>query len=385
MTTLAWITNIPAPYRNHRYRLMRRILPEFDISFVVYYMAASEAHRPWRFSSAELDHPHRIYGGLHPRVLGVTLHTNPRLLIDLRRRSPDVVVVGGYSAPTLALAPFAAPSDVCLLLGSETNVESEVRSRGLTRSFKVWLSRKFDGAIVPGERQEAHLRSLSPHLRQAPMIRLPNIVDESKFSRGIGDRKSLRVELRSSLRVPKGHQLWLCPARLETFKGLDLLIDSLAGVAGVTLVSAGTGSQIDTLSRQSRACGVDVRFLGQVRETRMLDLYAAADVFALPSRRDPSPLSVVEAAAAGLPLLLSSHVGNLPEALSGGGGWTFSLEDPAHQAAVVAAVAGLSQAELEAVGLRAAQTHAEVFDSERCITSMGRQLNDLVAGLSQPH
>ncbi len=51
-----------------------------------------------------------------------------------------------------------------------------------------------------------------------------------------------------------------------------------------------------------------VRFLGLVRDVR--SLYQAADLFVLPSRREPCSLAVLEAMACGLPAIISGDSGN---------------------------------------------------------------------------
>jgi glycosyltransferase involved in cell wall biosynthesis len=71
----------------------------------------------------------------------------------------------------------------------------------------------------------------------------------------------------------------------------------------------------EELTRRIGASALDIHLVGHKTQHEMSELYAQADGFCLPSLSDPNPLSVIEALWAGLPLLLSSRVGNHPECL----------------------------------------------------------------------
>jgi glycosyltransferase involved in cell wall biosynthesis len=79
--------------------------------------------------------------------------------------------------------------------------------------------------------------------------------------------------------VDEETQLWVCPARLEPFKGLDAFLPCLAGVKGVRLLIAGEGSQRAQLESMIAREDLPASLLGQVELSEMLQLYAAADLF----------------------------------------------------------------------------------------------------------
>jgi len=110
-------------------------------------------------------------------------------------------------------------------------------------------------------------------------------------------------------------------------KGLDQLVRALPAVAArhdVEVVAA--GATIDTERDYLAACrslaadlGVADRYrwLGQIDREAKLDLLASIDVFALPTPRpEAKGLSVIEAMAAGVPVVASRH-GAFPEMLDG--------------------------------------------------------------------
>ena len=94
-------------------------------------------------------------------------------------------------------------------------------------------------------------------------------------------------------------------------KGLDVLVHAVAeaGDPRLLLVLAGGGPERERLEELARVRGVRVVFAGDRAWERIVETYVAADVFALLSEREPWAVVVNEAAACGLPLLLSDRVG----------------------------------------------------------------------------
>jgi glycosyltransferase involved in cell wall biosynthesis len=109
-------------------------------------------------------------------------------------------------------------------------------------------------------------------------------------------------------------------ARLAPEKGLDVLVRAVAeaGDPRVLLVLAGDGGERVRLEQLARELGVRLVLAGDVDWERVVELYVAADVFALLSEREPWAVVVNEAAACGLPLVLSDRVGAAHDLLRDG-------------------------------------------------------------------
>lgn len=104
--------------------------------------------------------------------------------------------------------------------------------------------------------------------------------------------------------------------RLSVEKGHATLIDAVRRMAQRPVIMvAGEGPLRREL--EVRARGLDVRWLGFVRETRKV--YAAANAIAMPSLTEGLPLVGLEAMALGRPLVASA-VGELPTMLRGRAG-----------------------------------------------------------------
>jgi glycosyltransferase involved in cell wall biosynthesis len=106
--------------------------------------------------------------------------------------------------------------------------------------------------------------------------------------------------------------------RMVPQKGFDILIDAFRMVAGEfpdhELVIAGDGP--DRAALEARAGG-RVHFLGGVQPERAFSLYKGAAGFVLPSRHEPQGIVVIEAMAAGAPVL-ATRVGGVPETVHDG-------------------------------------------------------------------
>jgi glycosyltransferase involved in cell wall biosynthesis len=118
-----------------------------------------------------------------------------------------------------------------------------------------------------------------------------------------------------SPRAPGAPVRVLTVSRLIERKGLDTLIKAVALSSDRTLHLdiAGEGPEGAVLQRLARSCGVAdrVRFLGFVDRLRLSSLYAHIDMFALVSRAESCSMAMLEAMAAGLPVIATRVGGNV--------------------------------------------------------------------------
>ncbi len=109
--------------------------------------------------------------------------------------------------------------------------------------------------------------------------------------------------------------------RLHRDKGVDVLLDAMVRVLyrhpQVQTVVVGDGPQREHLQRKARSLGLDdrVSFLGCIPGAR--NLIPSFDVLVVPSRTEGSPLVVLEAMAAGIPVV-ASCVGGIPDQIRHG-------------------------------------------------------------------
>jgi len=102
--------------------------------------------------------------------------------------------------------------------------------------------------------------------------------------------------------------------RLGAQKNVARLLDAMAlAKQPVTLRIVGDGELRTQLTSQAAASGLldgRVEFVGRLDGRDLIDAYAAADAFVLPSDREGMALVAIEAMAAGLPVLATAVPGN---------------------------------------------------------------------------
>lgn len=115
--------------------------------------------------------------------------------------------------------------------------------------------------------------------------------------------------------IPSGTPLILTVGRLETIKGqqhlLRALVDPMLKTSLFHLFFAGDGSNKDELARMANELGLRERihFLGARHD--VAELMASCDVLVIPSESEGLPFVLLEAMAAGIPVITTA-VGRIP-------------------------------------------------------------------------
>ena len=173
--------------------------------------------------------------------------------------------------------------------------EAAVYAAGLHRQQPL-LFEHADRFVVVSEAHGARLRELGLPAEKTEL--LPNFVPADRFAGGS--------------RAGAGEYA-LVAGRLVEEKGFDTAVRAAVG-AGVSLVVAGEGPDQERL--RELAAGGDVRFTGLLTPGRLAEVRRDAGLVLAPSRcEEACPYSVLDALAAGVPVLASDR-GGLPELVS---------------------------------------------------------------------
>ena len=231
----------------------------------------------------------------------------------------------------------------------------------------AWLNGfAFRRGVVPVAVSGAVARSFEARYGMAPAATIPNGIDVRRF-----DRPGARLEWRRAHGFSDTDILIASVARLEPQKDPEALIRAFAAAlragASCHLLLAGEGS----LGNRARECAercqaaARVHFLGVLSDVR--ELLGASDLFALASRWEGNPLSVMEAMAARLPVVATA-VGGVPELVEDG--VTGLLVPPGDAEALERALAALvgDAARRRAMG-EAARVRASAFSVEAMVAA----------------
>jgi glycosyltransferase involved in cell wall biosynthesis len=261
----------------------------------------------------ELSHMRRA---VHPGRDAAALASLVRLL---RRLKPDIVHT--HTAKAGALGRTAAR-----LAGVPTIVHTfhghtfdGYFSSPATRAFvqvERGLSRFTDCVVAISEAQRF---DLVERYRVAPAHRVrmvPLGLELDRFRACASDRDELRAELG----LPSTAKLVVFAGRLVPIKRPDVLLSAfervLKAMPEAHLLIAGDGEAtyrrgLEQLARE--VSGTHIHFLGLRRD--LPRLFGASDVFALSSDNEGTPVAVIEALAAGLPVA-ATDVGGVSDILA---------------------------------------------------------------------
>lgn len=183
--------------------------------------------------------------------------------------------------------------------------------RSLKRRLYARVLRRSDMVVALGNSTLARLRTWG--------------VNEKKLALGpIGPDlpqadPGARLAIRSELGVGPDKVIVLTCARLEAQKNLFWWLDiAVHADPCLVFVIAGEGSLASELSRRIKMACAEGRICLLGLRDDVQNLLAAADIFALPSAFEELPVSVLEAMAAGLPVV-ATPAGILPELMTSEG------------------------------------------------------------------
>jgi glycosyltransferase involved in cell wall biosynthesis len=186
---------------------------------------------------------------------------------------------------------------------------------------------------------------------------IPNGVDMDRFPPRAAGRPLTTILTVANLRKEKAHEVLLAAAA------------RLAPVhPRLTFQIAGDGPRLGELRALASRLGIAerVRFLGHREDVPAL--LAAADAFVLPSRSEAFPNGVIEAMAAGLPVVASAVGGLLDLVEPDRTGLLVPHDDPAALAAAIASLAA-SPARAAALGASAREAIARRYSFGRMVRS----------------
>jgi glycosyltransferase involved in cell wall biosynthesis len=296
-----------------------------------------------------------------------------RLDNALRRLRPDVVHTH------LPVLHYAIPSAVGWLRGRVVHTVHTVAgqdSAGMPGRVAHWLA--FRSGVAPVAICEFVAETIVRVYGVRPRAVIPNGVPVRTFMAAA----PTRARSRAMLGIRGGEIVYATVARLAPPKDIRTLLAAFARLSkrgNVVLLLAGDGPLRTELVEEARARGLgrSVRFLGA--RSDVPEILAASDVFVLSSSWEGSPLSVMEAMAAGRPAVATS-VGGVPELVEHGE--TGVLVPPSDVTALERAMSELAvDAELRGrLGRNAQRVAAERFDVSTMSARYARLYEEILGG-----
>jgi glycosyltransferase involved in cell wall biosynthesis len=294
---IAFVTNLPAPYRVALLSRMSRRLTRAGAEFRAFFTGTRSRGRPWIGAGREIDFQSESLWSLE-----LPLRRRPPLLpLNLESRlgafRPTIVLVAGFSPAVAARAARYAHRHGAAFGIFSGEIASRGTSTGRLRRFqRRRLAHRADFAVAYGFRAGEYLRELRADL---PLVYGRNTSD----AYGLERRRPAR---------PQTVQLLAVADMASRGKGIDVLVDALAALPGLPCFLTVVGPHAQESGLEARAEADDrISFVGALPQRQVRERYWEADVFLFPSNAeaDVFGLALVEAMGSGLAPVVSSSPG----------------------------------------------------------------------------
>ncbi len=214
---------------------------------------------------------------------------------------------------------------------------SSVRARNVDkRAWQFWLDRltvRWAQRVIYNSRQVVAFSREHEGVTPDQVLVIPNGVEQSPVS---GPSREILLQ---QVKLPVDARFILSVGRLYPQKGHDVLIQAFAQLAGhhphLFLLIAGEGPERPKLEQLISGHGLTSRVLLLGSRQDVTAWLAAADTFILASRFEGMPNALMEAMAAGLPVITSRTDGSTELIRNEETGLLVPPEDPAALAAAI--------------------------------------------------
>lgn len=361
MTVLAASFTNFGPYHVARLRALGDRLNASGGRLIAYETARAERTYPWQIDCGKEPFEWRTL--FSSRVL----EDIPRrqcaqaMRQSLERDLPDAVVVAGYTRPeSMAALKWARGTGRLAILMSETQ-RLDYRRVWWKEAVKRQRVSRFSAGLVGGPRHRDYLIELGlPDERIALGY---NAVDNALYA---SNAEHARNDPQGRIGIPRS-DYFLAVSRFVPEKNLPLLIQAFAqyrsasseaGKWDLVLCGDGPGAEDVRSAVEQSGLAHAIHLPGFLQAGDLSRWYAFASAFVHPSLLEPWGLVVNEAAACGLPLLVSDRAGcaeTLVPDPPGTTGWRFDPHDLDALTAALAQIAGVPEAERLAMGRKASE------------------------------
>lgn len=332
-------------------------------------LARAPGARPQRTVRRDEIHPAVLVGehALYPARFPRRLLYSPMLAREVRKVVQGVDLVHIHSLwlhPQYAAARAANAAGVRYVVSPHGSLDPALAYRGRTRkrlTMALWQRQMLERASLIHVTTPVEANLIADVAPLVPRAVVPVGIHWREFQE-LPDRSAFREQRLDGYDGP----LILFLSRLSYKKGIDLLINAFARLRrelSSRLVIAGPDDErlTPSLASLARRTGVEseVMFVGPLFGEERLAALAAADAWVLSSQSENFGVAVIEAMAAGCPVVISPKVNLAPQIRQAGAGLIADLQPDALAEALHSV---LTDAELRRKLVRIGSGFASQFD-----------------------
>ncbi len=240
----------------------------------------------------------------------------------------------------------------------------------MRRRVQQFVAQGADRVIVPSRYLQGIVAGWGVNEGKIAVVYNAVVLPEERVSR---DEARERLGLSGIVIISVG--------RLVPWKGFSILIDAIADLAGelpeVRLIIAGSGPEEENLRRkiQERGAATRVRLPGAVSHEELMAYFQASDIFVLNSGYEGLSHTLIEAMAAGLPVVATAIGGNTEVITDGADGMLIAYNNKEELKDALRAFA--RNPDMRAAFAAAARARASHFIKEKMIQETAMILKSL--------
>jgi glycosyltransferase involved in cell wall biosynthesis len=297
------VANAPAPYR---VPALARVSRLGDIHLEVVYCTAP--HIDPAIGVGDDGLRKHFLGGRYFALKRRFFHSSFEVVSLLRRMQPDVVVTSGFIPTFLYAFAWAHLTSRPHVVFVDGTLESEAALTAVHRAVRRVVFARTSAFVGASEGSSMLFRSYG--VADDLIFKAPLAIDNARFHAAPNILRPVDL---------------LFSGRLVEHKAPGFALQVAHGLASrlgrpVTIDFLGQGPLREALEQQAAALGpqVQAQFLGHLSQSELPSRYAQAKVFLFPSQFDPWGVVANEAAASGMPILVSPYAGAAGELVRDG-------------------------------------------------------------------
>lgn len=241
---------------------------------------------------------------------------------------PEVLHCHGYHADVV-LSGVAKRVGIKVVSTAHGFTRGGWRNR-LYEWLQVWHFRKFSGVAAVSRKLREEL--IAAGVPDGRVALIPNAYRSAEAPLS-------RAEARESIGIAADAWAIGWVGRLGPEKGGDVFLEAIArleGRAGLTAVIIGSGRMEESLRARADELGISGSIIWAGRRPDAASLFKAFDLFVLSSRTEGTPMVLLEAMSAGVPVVTTA-VGGIPDVVGDEEAWLVPSDDPSALAAAIVA------------------------------------------------
>lgn len=290
------ITNIPSPYRVDFFNYLQTQYSHSGYEFSILYASRAESNRRWIIDNSKLVNSFFLQSKticIPQKMDNKYIHIPIKVKEKLSELKPDIIVCMEYNPTSIQAMHWCRKNKIPFISWTDGTPNSEKNINFLQKLSRRYIIKNADAFVASSTKSKEQ-----------------QLYYGAKEDRIFISFLTEDVGCFQKTRRPKKHGQIVCVGSLIYRKGIDLLLDAVGKISEqYHLILAGDGPEKGRLEEQIKKLGLEERvtFAGFLNKEELCRLYAESEIFVLTTREDCFALVILEAIAAGLPVVCSRY------------------------------------------------------------------------------